>query len=71
MQLEDTKFSIGGLLRCCTSGFEGWSDETEVTPGQHIPCKYHDDGGVTLRSDGVWVAAWVYERDGDVEAAQS
>lgn len=42
-KLSETRINQAGIMRCCTSAFEGLSEDDEVHEGQHLPCKHHDD----------------------------
>jgi hypothetical protein len=65
LKSSDTRVDIGGVMRCCTGSLGDFcADDPDVTIGQYVPCKYHDDGGMVLRTDKRWVAKWVADRDG-------
>ena len=53
-----------GLIRCCIGSIPVDLDNYVIagTEGEHRPCQYHEDGGVTFR-DGVWIAAWIADKE--------
>lgn len=64
LKSSETRIDIAGVLRCCTQSLSEFCvEDPGVSIGQHVPCKYCNDGMV-LRTDKRWVAKWVADRDG-------
>ena len=54
---HDRRYEVGGLLRCCVSAFDADLPD-EVPVGYTLPCKHHQDGGLTWTGT-IWRASWI------------
>ena len=55
MKLNETKISIGGLMRCCIATIEEQDPDKEYKNGDIIDCKFEEGGNKNIiLKDGIW-----------------